>query len=109
MPASLPEFGNPPVREVAISIQFSPLTKWQGPHAGLFWSEIKNDYPKTQVLPPIAHVTENFEELSFQVPSLNIQFDPDSQRFWFLSELWHGISPSSKGQIRGKLEKGNGK
>jgi uncharacterized protein (TIGR04255 family) len=82
----LPEFEAPPVTEVAISIQFSPLANWRGGYAGLFWSQIKDDYPHTQTQPPLPPQNEDFEALSFR-NEVNIQFmEPDLQRIWFLSE-----------------------
>ncbi len=83
----LPEFEAPPVTEVVISTQFAPLPNWRGPYAGLFWGEVKNDYPHTQVVAPLPPITENFEELLFQNQIVSFQvLDPDSQRFWFLSD-----------------------
>jgi hypothetical protein len=33
-PAPLPEFGSPPVSEVALSVEFEPLENWRSTHAG---------------------------------------------------------------------------
>lgn len=55
-----PEFGRPPVSEVAISVQFVPLDNWRGPHAGLYWSRISADYPNTEVQPPLLSLVERF-------------------------------------------------
>jgi len=82
----LPEFEDPPVSEMVISVQFSPLAGWQGPYAGVFWGIVKGEYPKTQVVSPLPHNDENFEELVFQ-QQINLQLlKPDAQRYWFLSE-----------------------
>jgi hypothetical protein len=44
----LPEFEDPPVSEVALSVQFAPLETWRSPHAG--------DSPS-----PIGTVTNKFQ------------------------------------------------
>lgn len=85
----LPEFHRPPVTEVAISVQFEPLAWWRVAHAGLFWSQIKSDYPLTEAQIPLPPQVERFEEdrLFPQAPTLSIgAVDPDTARVWFLSE-----------------------
>lgn len=87
MDEPLPEFGNPPVSEVAVSIHFSPLKNWRAAYAGVFWSEITNDYPQAQSLAPLMYPAEKFEELTFQSPQVTFQpQDPEMLRFWFLSQ-----------------------
>lgn len=86
MDKPLPEFEDPPVSEVAISVQFSALANWRGPYGGVFWGLIRSDYPKTQAATPLPYQVENLEELNFQ-KTLTVQFgDQDLQRIWFLSE-----------------------
>jgi uncharacterized protein (TIGR04255 family) len=85
--SALPEFENPPVSEVAISIEFDALTEWRGPHAGLYWSRINREYPHTQVVAPLPSQLERFEEGLFQAPTVQIEMmNPDSGRVWFLGE-----------------------
>jgi uncharacterized protein (TIGR04255 family) len=50
---TLPDFENPPAVETLMGVHFAPIEKWQGPYFGLFWSQIKKDYPKAEVQPPV--------------------------------------------------------
>jgi uncharacterized protein (TIGR04255 family) len=82
----LPEFADPPVSEVALSIQFNPLSGWQSPHGGLYWARIKNAYPSTEVQPPLPSQIELFDESQRWKPSFQIQLaNPEDVRLWFLS------------------------
>jgi uncharacterized protein (TIGR04255 family) len=88
-PASspLPEFDNPPVSEVAISVEFDPLEGWSSPHAGLYWGSIRTDYPHTEVQPPLPSQIEKFGEEFAQTPMLRVEtVNPEIMRFWFLAD-----------------------
>jgi uncharacterized protein (TIGR04255 family) len=50
---TLPDFENPPAVETLMGVHFAPIEKWQSPHFGLFWSRIKDDYPKAEMQPPV--------------------------------------------------------
>lgn len=86
-----PEFTNPPVSEVVLSVQFLPLAEWRTPHAGWYWQKIIANYPTTQEQPPLLPMIERFGEdlrSSQTAPSL-LRFapmDPDSSRFWFIGD-----------------------
>lgn len=85
----LPEFENPPVSEVAISVQFEPLAWWRVAHAGLFWAQIRSDYPLSEAQPPLPSQVERFsiDQLFPQAPTIAFgALDPDTARVWFLSE-----------------------
>lgn len=82
----LPEFDNPPVSEVALSVQFQPLAGWRGPHAGLYWARIAADYPDTEVHPAIGTQIERFGPDFWQTLTTRFEVaDPDLARFWFLA------------------------
>lgn len=49
----LPDFANPPVVETVLGVEFSPLEKWGIPHYGLFWREIRSDYPRFEIKQPL--------------------------------------------------------
>lgn len=55
----LPDFLRPPVDEVALSIQFPPIAGFSVAHFGLYWNEIRRDFPRYEVRPPISNVIEN--------------------------------------------------
>jgi uncharacterized protein (TIGR04255 family) len=83
----LPEFDNPPVSEVAISVEFDPLEGWRSPHAGLYWGSIKTDYPRTEAQPPLPSQIEKFGDAFPQIPMLRVEVvNPEIMRFWFLAE-----------------------
>ena len=87
MAKKLPEYQNPPVTEVALSVTFSPLEKWKSAHSGLYWSKVLTRYPLTEVYPELPHQIENFDDV--QPPTVSIQFEmfnPDNQRYLFLTE-----------------------
>ena len=83
-PAHLPDFRNPPVREVAVGVHFEPLRSLRQAHFGLFWERIRTDYP----------ITEDRESLSPQILSeialepafqLVVSDSPPLNRAWFMS------------------------
>jgi uncharacterized protein (TIGR04255 family) len=82
----LPEYDDPPVSEVVISVEFTPLANWRGPHAGLYWGRISKEYPRTEVHPPVASQIERFEEGYSPRQSMTFQMgDADSTRVWFVA------------------------
>ena len=47
-----PSFKNPPVNEVAIGLEFENLDRLLIPHFGLFWAQIKSEFPTAQHASP---------------------------------------------------------
>ena len=85
----LPDFRSPPVDEVALSLLFAPIPGFQIPHYGLYWNDIRADYPQSQVQPPVPNLTE---QAGTSIPR-PIRFDlslvnSPEVRCWFLDE--HG-------------------
>jgi uncharacterized protein (TIGR04255 family) len=70
---TLPDFDDPPVVETALGLEFAPL-RWSVPHFGLFWSEIREEYPRHQVQPPLDSVVERFGDDPRNRSGLQIQF-----------------------------------
>lgn len=83
----LPSFENPPVIEVALSVQFDPIEALQVPQMGLLWSNFREDLPKTQTQPPLQPDFERFGAIPDLTPRVRIQtFDiPPVPRLWFLN------------------------
>jgi uncharacterized protein (TIGR04255 family) len=54
--SGLPSFDNPPLVEMALGAEFSPLEQWGIPHFGLFWSLIRGKYPDFNVVYPPTQV-----------------------------------------------------
>jgi uncharacterized protein (TIGR04255 family) len=85
-PVDLPEFDRPPVIEVVIGVQFEPIKEFRQGHIGLFWNEIRADYPKAYDQPrletPVESIDEGFVGPSFQLELLDT---PPVHRAWFVS------------------------
>ena len=81
----LPEFEHPPVSEVVLGVQFEPLAQWSVPQFGLYWSEIRAEYPLAEVQPPVMSQVEAFGQRRAK-PALEIAFEPADVRCWFLTE-----------------------
>ncbi|MEX2557776.1 MAG: TIGR04255 family protein [Actinomycetota bacterium] len=85
-PLDLPEFDRPPVVEVAIGVQFEPIKGFRQAHIGLFWNEIRVDYPTALDQPRLEIPVESFDEAligpSFQVELID---SPPVHRAWFVS------------------------
>jgi uncharacterized protein (TIGR04255 family) len=84
-PTQLPEFEDPPVSEVALSVLFSPLVNWRAVHAGVYWSRISGQYPHTETHPPLPMQIEQFDPNFVQRPAIQFELvNPDVSRFWFV-------------------------
>jgi uncharacterized protein (TIGR04255 family) len=47
----VPKYKNPPVTEVVLEVGFEPLQTMKIPHYGLYWENIKNDFPSCTHVP----------------------------------------------------------
>lgn len=83
---NLPEYDAPPVNEVVIGVQFDTLTKFTAVHPGLFWQEIRNNYPKLSVHPPLGSVFELFGGEKPKKIKGELLRIPPLPRCWFLDE-----------------------
>jgi uncharacterized protein (TIGR04255 family) len=85
----LPSFRFPPVAEVAVSVEFTPIEWWGVPHFGLFWQLIRSNFPKVISTPPIASTIENFEKAApppVDAVSLTFGMDPNGIRCSFIND-----------------------
>ena len=82
-----PEFENPPVVEVALSVQFEPLAKLRCVQIGSLWSEFKDRFPQTEEHPPLEHVVEKFGLPPARRASVRFELleEPPAPRVWFLN------------------------
>lgn len=85
-PPDLPDFKAPPVREVAIGVQFERIPALSQAHVGLFWSKIRASYPTTQDQEPLPPQVEDLRDATMP-PLFKIEFGttPPLRRAWFLS------------------------
>jgi uncharacterized protein (TIGR04255 family) len=84
---TLPKFAAPPLTEVVLGIEFSPLERWGMPHFGLFWSRIREDYPAWSVKPPLNSQIERFgdEMKQSEPPTFALLLEPEV-RCWFIHQ-----------------------
>ena len=81
----IPEFENPPVVEVALSVQFN-ASVLEGPLLMLRWGQVRDRFPRFEQTHPIPLVTETFG--GPQSPRIEIQFSnaPQTPRILMVSE-----------------------
>ena len=83
-PADLPDYDDPPVNEVVIGIQFEP-TIVTGAHIGLFWEDLREEFPKAAEQPPLDPKIEVLQLPRFSAPTLQFASWSGS-RHWLISE-----------------------
>jgi uncharacterized protein (TIGR04255 family) len=84
-PADLPDYDDPPVNEVVIGIQFNQ-TAITGAHIGLFWEELRDEFPKASEQPPLEPRIESLQPLHFTAPRLEFTTSWHGSRYWLTSE-----------------------
>lgn len=87
-PSSFAEYENPPVSEVALSVQFEPLQKLKTPYIGLLWQKYIDSRSKLNKVWEQPLLKDRFElfqdeKLASRIELSNI---PPLQRYWFLNE-----------------------
>lgn len=63
------EFVNPPIVELVLGAQFSPLTKLTAGHFGLFWKELGDDWAEPEDAPLIDDQFELFDRPRWRAPT----------------------------------------
>ena len=87
-PVDLPNFDNPPVIEVLLSVQFAELEKFKTVQAGLLWNSVfKNKYHQISEHPRIESSFEVIGKNLTQKTNLEIAIrnTPEVPRLWFIS------------------------
>ncbi len=86
----LPEYENPPVVEVAISLQFKALDRLRSSHYGLFWQRLRNvGFRHVEDHGELTPILEDFEAKPGSRVGIRLQaFDdaPPLPRVWFLTD-----------------------
>lgn len=82
-----PEFDSPPVIETLLGVQFQPLAGWKTPHFGLFWHRIRDEYPQSELQPPLQYQVEQFgvEAALPKFLEFRLRQEPPL-RCWFLNQ-----------------------
>jgi uncharacterized protein (TIGR04255 family) len=85
-PTDLPDFENPPLSEVAISLQFAQLSTFSVVHAGLLWDKFKGRFPRVEYKGRLQPAFETFGLMKPSTPKLQLQLAevPDLPRLWFV-------------------------
>lgn len=88
MRPSLPDFADPPVVEVALSVQFETIEALRSPQMGLLWSEFRDRFPKTEEHLPLGAVFERFGVPAGRKGAVRLEVTttPPVARCWFLNE-----------------------
>lgn len=92
-PPDLPDFENPPVTEVVLSLQFGTLAKLKSAYIGFLWSKFRDRYPIVTEHGPIDPAFETFGAPSPNQPMIRFeQFaSPPFPRYWFESRDGSGL------------------
>ena len=87
MTTPLPEFDNPPVVEVALSVQFDPLPELRTPQLGLLWQTVRERFPRIEEHPPLEPSVETFGTRPAAEPGVRFEMMRrlPVPRVWFLN------------------------
>jgi uncharacterized protein (TIGR04255 family) len=83
-PKDLPEYDNPPVNEVAISVEFVTDKPLRVVDIGLFWQNVREEFPKYEEQPPLGKIGVTDGLASPSQPSFEFRTGaPPLARCWF--------------------------
>lgn len=83
----LPDFSDPPVIETLLGVQFAPLALLSVAHLGLYWTKIRNSYPRCETQHPLGPAFEEFGAQARPGPTIGIELVPEpSVRCWFIDQ-----------------------
>jgi uncharacterized protein (TIGR04255 family) len=85
-PSHLPDYGSPPLNEVALGIQYRPVDQYQQILAGEVWKLFKSNFPIVEEHPPLDPSFETFGPPEIRAPQFKLLEGAQHDRFWFLSE-----------------------
>lgn len=83
---SVPSYRKPPIIEAVWSVQFAEMLWLLPPHTGLFWSRIRDRFPRCEEQAPIMHVVESESLFTSPKSSAELLTAPPLSRQWFISE-----------------------
>ncbi len=87
----MPAFDKPPVIEVVCGVLFRPIESLLAPHLGVLWERFKQEYPTCREVPPLAPVTERYDEDVALSEVYEFTDRPPLPRTWFVHESENGI------------------
>ena len=82
------DFDDPPVIETVLAVQFMPITGLLIPHFGLYWKNIRDEFKRVQIRPPLENVKEVFPSSGVRgIQQFGVELLPEPPvRCWFLDE-----------------------
>ena len=80
----LPDFTNPPIIEVALSVLYESLPALSAGHIGTLWSEFRDEFPVTEDQPPLSFPIEQ-PALVDREPRPEMTAEFPKPRTWFLN------------------------
>lgn len=83
---SIEEYSNPPVSEVAISLQFEPLSKFDSRHVGLLWELYRSQNLTNFEEHPLLDQTFELFGAEKVIPQIEFSNKPPLPRIWFINE-----------------------
>src|SRR6266446_756801 len=85
--SALPEFGQPPVSETVLGVDFPALDGWNITHYGLLHKHFAERYPSVQTKEPLPAPEENFEPRGAVKASWTFSFRVGlDARCWFIDQ-----------------------
>ena len=90
-PDDLPDFGDPPLDEVAIAVQFRELSQLLSVHYGLLFDELKSDFPHFEEHQPLSTRFETFGRSVDSNPQFAVSARPPLRRIWYVSDDGHQL------------------
>lgn len=84
----LPDFGAPPVTEVAVSLQFQQISKFGVVDVGPLWEQFRDRFGRVEYHPPLAPTFETFGLPQGAMPPFLMNFGilPLVPRCWFVDQ-----------------------
>jgi uncharacterized protein (TIGR04255 family) len=80
------QFRHPPVVEVVLSVQFEPLHEMTAAHIGLYWAQVKQQFPYAQEHSRLEPIVERYEAPDFNPRFIRVELGEAAPRYWFLNE-----------------------
>ena len=77
--SDLPDFKTPPAVETLLGFYYAPLKGWTTPNFGLFWQDIRKQYPRVEVQPSL---TEQGLRLELKTEKARLQISGEVPVRW---------------------------
>lgn len=84
-PVDLPDFKEPPLSEVVLSLQFDTLEDLKTPLIGVLWERFRKRLPEIEEHPPLPQVVERFDAPVASKIDVVVEEKLPAPRVWFLT------------------------